>query len=75
MTRSEFTFYYYIMQNDTYNIRIFMEYFGSKIENISDDIMSSKKLINVLDIQTVDAFKIFREVYLDYFKEKIKYTN
>lgn len=68
MSRSSNTFYNYIMSNSSSNISRFRNTFGSRIPSLPDKIVSSKFLINHLDIlPDSDDFMVFKNAFLEYF--------
>ena len=69
MSRDKLTFYGYITNYNTTNISNFLELFENKIENIPDKMVSSKYLIQLLNINTNTIyFDIFQKVFMEYFK-------
>ena len=69
------TFYNYITNNTSDNITIFKTTFSDKIDKLSDKVVSSKYLIKHLGISmSCVEFKIFQNVYLDYFRVKFDRT-
>lgn len=70
MSKTQFTFLYYIKYYNNSNIDKFLEIFN--IDNLPDHLYSSKNIIKLLDIKTRRDFYIFQNVYMDYFKEKLK---
>ena len=71
MSRGNLTFYCYIKNYDSDNIKKFLELFGNEIETIPDKMLSSKYLIKILNIHTSStrySFKIFQDTYMEYFK-------
>lgn len=69
MSRSKLTFYSYIKNYNSDNIRKFLELFGEEIEAIPDKMISSKYLIKFLNIHDNRVnFKIFQDAYMEYFK-------
>lgn len=73
MSKSPFTFLYYIHHYKSDNINNFLNNFD--ISMLSDNLYSSKQLIKTLDINTHNKFGIFQKVYMDYFKEKLYKNN
>lgn len=69
MSKSPFTFLYYINHYKSDNINKFLTNFDINI--LSDDLYSSKQLIKILEINSNNKFGIFQKVYMDYFKEKL----
>lgn len=65
------TFYNYITNNSSDNITLFRNIYQDKIYDLPDKIVSSKYLINYLKIQDTYKFKIFKDVFSDYFKYKL----
>ena len=69
------TFYNYITNNTSDNITIFKTTFSDKINELPDKVVSSKYLIKHLGISmSCVEFKIFQNVYLDYFRVKFDRT-
>jgi hypothetical protein len=72
------TFYNYIKNNTSDNITRFKTTFSDKINELPDKVVSSKYLIKHLGISVRQGtlsmscveFKIFQNVYLDYFRVK-----
>lgn len=76
------TFYNYIKNNTSDNITRFKTTFSDKINELPDKVVSSKYLIKHLGISVWQGrrqgtlsmscveFKIFQNVYLDYFRVK-----
>jgi hypothetical protein len=74
------TFYKYITNNTSDNITRFKTTFNDKIDELPDKVVSSKYLIKHLGISRLGIsqlgilscveFKIFQNVYLDYFRFK-----
>jgi hypothetical protein len=75
MSKSPFTFFYYIntCKSDR-NVAQFWECFGDKVNDIPEDVVSSIKIMNVLNISSRDQrkFRIFHNAYMGYFAEKIQ---
>lgn len=74
MTKSLFTFFYYIKHYDTDNISNFLIHFNKDLDKLPDNICSSKYLLKTLKIDTNKGFRIFQNVYMEYFKEKLEYN-
>ena len=69
MSRANLTFYSYIKNYNSDNIKKFLELFKDKIEVIPDKMTSSKYLIKFLNIHDNRVnFKIFQDAYMEYFK-------
>jgi|Laugrespbdmm15sn_2_1035079.scaffolds.fasta_scaffold00044_12 hypothetical protein len=68
------TFYKYITNNTSDNITRFITKFNYKIDELPDKVVSSKYLIKHLGILSCVEFKIFQNVYLDYFRFKFDRT-
>lgn len=71
MSKDILSFYKYITSHSNDNINIFKNIFYSKIESLPDKIVSSKYLIEYLEIQSKLEFDIFKNTFLDYFKYKL----
>lgn len=69
MSRDKLTFYSYITNYNTTNITKFLDLFENKIEIIPDKMVSSKYLIQLLNINTNTVyFDTFQNVFMEYFK-------
>ena len=69
MSRTNLTFYSYIKNYNSDNIKKFSELFENEIESIPDKMKSSKYLIKFLNIHNnMTNFKIFQDTYMEYFK-------
>jgi hypothetical protein len=71
MSKDILSFYKYITSHSTNNIILFKHMFNSKIDSLPDKIVSSKYLIEYLEIQSKLEFEIFKNTFLDYFKYKV----
>jgi len=71
MSKDILTFHQYIISNSSNTIHLFKNTFNSKIDSLPDKIVSSKFLIQYLDIQSQFEFQIFQNTFLDYFKYKL----
>jgi hypothetical protein len=65
------TFYDYITDNTSSNIDLFKVIYSDKIYTLPDKVVSSKNLIKHLQINNNYEFKIFQNVFLDYFRNKL----
>lgn len=74
MTKSLFTFFYYITHYNSDNISNFLTHFNEDLNILPDNICSSKYLLKTLKIDSNKGFKIFQNAYMDYFKEKLEYN-
>ena len=69
MSRDKLTFYRYITNYSTTNTSKFLDLFEDSIENIPDKMVSSKYLIQLLNINTNTVyFNTFQNVFMEYFK-------
>lgn len=69
MSRDKLTFYRYITNYRTTNISKFLDLFEDSIENIPDKMVSSKYLIQHLNININTVyFSTFQNVFMEYFK-------
>jgi len=69
MSRDQLTFYRYITNYNSSNIDKFRELFENTIEKIPDRMVSSKYIIQILNINTnTIQFTAFQNVFMDYFK-------
>jgi hypothetical protein len=69
MSRDKLTFYRYITNYNSANIDKFIELFENTIEKIPDRMVSSKYIIELLNINTnTIQFRAFQNVFMDYFK-------
>jgi len=69
----EFSFKYYIENYNNITAYQFKTFFNESLEKLPNNIVSSKKLITILNINTKLKKEIFQNAFLDYFKEKLKY--
>jgi len=72
MTKESLTFVDYIQNYDTDNTVKFKAIFDNKITNIPNKSLSSKQLMNLLQLESAVQFVIFRQTYMEYFKLKLK---
>lgn len=71
MTKS-LSFYYYLEFNkDCKHVIDFITMFKDKLHLLPQNISSSKKIITLLEIQSILEFQIFTNVFNEYFKSKI----
>ncbi len=75
MSKDTLSFYNYINNNSNEAIDLFKNIFNSQIDSLPDAIVSSKFLIEYLDIQSKFELEIFKNAFLDYFKYKLLYSN
>jgi hypothetical protein len=69
MPRDKLTFYCYVTNYNTNNINKFLELFENRIGKIPDKIISSKYIIQILNINSNTVyFRAFQNVFMDYFK-------
>ena len=71
MSRGILSFYNYVMNRGGEDIEEFKRVFGERIEKMPDKITSSKVLMIILNINDREEYRVFRNVYLEYFKEKM----
>lgn len=71
MSIASLSFYNYIQNYSTDNITKFKDYFNSRINNISPNIASSRKIRNQLNINTQNELIIFQNTFFDYFRERL----
>jgi len=71
MSKDILTFYNYIVSNSNHKIDIFKQTFNNKIDSLPHKIVSSKFLIKYLEINSEFELRIFKNVFLDYFKYKL----
>lgn len=69
----EFSFKYYIENYQNMEIYNFNEYFNERVDILPDKLMSSKRLMTLLNIENELERKLFKDVFLKYFKEKMLY--
>lgn len=75
MSKDTLSFYNYIINNSNDTINLFKTIFNSQIDSLPDAIVSSKFLIEYLDIQSKLELEVFKNAFLDYFKYKLLYSN
>lgn len=75
MSKEILSFYKYIINHSNDTINLFKNIFNQKIDSLPDTIVSSKYLIEYLDIQSKLELEIFKNAFLDYFKYKLLYAN
>ena len=75
MSKEILSFYKYIINHSNDTINLFKNIFNQKIDSLPDTIVSSKFLIEYLDIQSKLELEIFKNAFLDYFKYKLLYAN
>jgi hypothetical protein len=71
MTINEMTLYNYINTNSSENIIQFKKVFKNEIEKLPNKIVSSKIMMQYLNLDTDDYYKhmIFNKLYMEYFKK------
>lgn len=67
----EFSFKYYLKNYENAETYNFKDCFKEKINMLPEKIVSSKKILELLDINDNFEKKIFQNVFSKYFKEKI----
>ena len=70
----DFSFKYYVENYNNNEIYNFNKYFKEKIITLPNKTISSKKLMEVLSVNSDMEKLVFRSVFLKYFKEKL-YNN
>jgi hypothetical protein len=70
MSVEPFTFYYFLMKNSSPNVNAFKAHYHDKVELLPDKIVSSKKLMEILQIETSVDFVTFHRAFMEYFKAK-----
>lgn len=71
MTKS-LSFYHYLEFNkDFKHVIDFVTMFKDKLHLLPQNTSSSKKIITLLEIQSILEFQIFTNVFNEYFKSKI----
>lgn len=75
MSKEILSFYKYIINHSNDTINLFKNIFNQKIDSLPDTIVSSKYLIEYLNIQSKLELEIFKNAFLDYFKYKLLYAN
>jgi|694.fasta_scaffold38793_4 hypothetical protein len=66
------SFYYYLKYNeDSYDIQLFYKTFENKLSFLPKNIISSKKIIKILEIQSNIQFEIFTNVFNQYYIFKL----
>jgi len=66
------SFYYYIKYNtDCHHVKLFLKTFENKLDILPKNIVSSKKIIKILQIQSITEFEIFTNVFNQYYKFKL----
>lgn len=66
------SFYAWLMMDTGPLARTFVETFGEEVKGIPQKMVSSKMLRQYIKIDTVEKERVFREAFLDYFKQKIE---
>jgi hypothetical protein len=74
MSRTSLSFNEYISNNlnKSQNIKTFIELFESDMHNLPDKVVSSKRLMSILNVDTPSKFAIFQNAFMEYFAEKIR---
>jgi hypothetical protein len=67
MSKDVFTFYNYLVTNKSNEIEKFLLEFSDKIHLLPDKVVSSRQLIKLLEITSRYEFKIFQNVFNDYY--------
>ncbi|NDD53119.1 hypothetical protein EBZ39_04430 [bacterium] len=62
------------MTYDTPNNARFKQHFKKIISDIPREVVSSRKLIKVLQINTQKDLRVFRDAFMDYFTEYFKHV-
>ena len=66
------SFYYYLKYNEDCNdIQLFYKTFENKLSLLPKNIVSSKKIMKILEIQSPIEFQIFTNVFNQYYKFKL----
>jgi hypothetical protein len=66
------SFYYYILYNtDCEDVALFYKTFEHKLSLLPKNIVSSKKIIKILQIKSIIEFQIFTNVFNQYYKFKV----
>lgn len=71
MSKGVLSFYNYVMNKSGSDIEEFKNVFGERIESMPDKITSSKVLMILLNINDREEYRVFRNVYMEYFREKM----
>ncbi len=71
MSIEKFTFPYYIRNSKSEYTQLFNTVFNDEIINIPENTVSSRSLMKHLNLNTVYKQRVFHNVYMDFFKEKI----
>jgi hypothetical protein len=67
MTKDVFTFYNYLVVNKSNEIDEFLLEFSDKIYLLPDKVVSSRQIIKTLGINSHYEFRIFQNVFKDYY--------
>ena len=70
MTTKE-SFYHFLKNNSSQNINNFIITFDDQIEILPKKITSSKKIIQLLEIQNIIEFEIFKKAFSEYYRHII----
>lgn len=66
------SFYYYLQYNpESQYVKDFCETFKDNLDILPKHIVSSKKIITLLQIHSFNQFKIFSNVFNQYYKSKL----
>lgn len=68
MSKGIFSFYDYVYNYTTINTMMFKEIFNDRLKNLNQNIVSSKRLMEDLQIDGNYEYTLFRSTYLDYFR-------
>lgn len=63
----------YVLENDTENTILFRKKFINSLNIIPNTNVSSKKLVQMLEIKSEIDKKIFKKTYNEFFKYKLSY--
>lgn len=74
MSRTSLSFNEYISNNmnKSQSIKNFIELFEPDMHNLPDKVVSSKRLMNILKVDTPIKFSTFQKAFMEYFAEKIR---
>lgn len=71
MSYDKLTFWLFLQKHCDPSIDTFKNVFGSNIDLLPDHVTSSRKIRNLLNIDTIQKEFLFRKVWMEYFKTKL----
>lgn len=73
MSKDLFTFWYYLHTTDSSIVKLFLEIFKEDIDKLPNRVTSSKVIRKNLSLDNLQRTNLFKNVFLDYFREKVLY--